>query len=352
MALFNKNPNEVAFTGGKKHWTDVIKNTGSGEFLIWRQPEEDFNTNSTLIVMPGECAVFVNNGEIVKIFEKGTYQLATENYPFISRLRNSFSGGISTFNCVVYFVRKAVSKELLWGTKDPVAVRDKVWGFMTTVGAKGAYKVSISDAGVLLTRLLGNNITELSQNQLVNYFGEELKGKIVYALSNFFNNQWPTELIGLETCLPELAAYLKPQINEMFKDYGLKCEAFSISGLLIDLDKYNQTDEARIQKNKLQILGEDWERLTQADILKTLAANTGAGGIAAAGAGLGLGLSAITSFNDLPGQLFSGSNKNPSTKEIEILREFKQMLDEGLISQAIYDQKVQEVLSGMVGDSK
>jgi len=38
MALFGKNPNEVAYTGGKKHWADVIKNTGPGELLIWRQP--------------------------------------------------------------------------------------------------------------------------------------------------------------------------------------------------------------------------------------------------------------------------------------------------------------------------
>lgn len=42
MALFGKNPNEAAYTGGKKHWADVIKNTGPGELLIWRQPEEDF----------------------------------------------------------------------------------------------------------------------------------------------------------------------------------------------------------------------------------------------------------------------------------------------------------------------
>ena len=49
MALFGKNPNEVAYTGGKKHWADVIKNTGPGELLIWRQPEEDFNTNSTVV---------------------------------------------------------------------------------------------------------------------------------------------------------------------------------------------------------------------------------------------------------------------------------------------------------------
>lgn len=67
MALFGKNPNEVAYTGGKKHWADVIKNTGPGELLIWRQPEEDFNTNSTLIVMPGEEAIFIKGGNIEEV---------------------------------------------------------------------------------------------------------------------------------------------------------------------------------------------------------------------------------------------------------------------------------------------
>ena len=89
MGLFSKNPNEAAFVGGKKHWTDVIKNSGPGELLIWRQPEEDFNTNSTLIVMPGEQAVFIKGGTVEQVFENGTYKLSTENYPFISRLKNA-----------------------------------------------------------------------------------------------------------------------------------------------------------------------------------------------------------------------------------------------------------------------
>ena len=37
MALFGKNPNEVAYTGVKKHWADDIKNTGPGELLILQQ---------------------------------------------------------------------------------------------------------------------------------------------------------------------------------------------------------------------------------------------------------------------------------------------------------------------------
>ena len=57
MALFGRNPNEINYVGGKKHWTDVIKNTGDGNLLIWLNGEEDFNTNSTLIVAESEEAL-------------------------------------------------------------------------------------------------------------------------------------------------------------------------------------------------------------------------------------------------------------------------------------------------------
>ena len=100
MGLFNKNPNETNYTGGQKHFADVIKNSGPGELLIWRQPEEDFNTQTTLIVMPGEQAIFIKGGVVEQVFDNGTYKLSTENYTFISRLRNAFTGGISVFNCV------------------------------------------------------------------------------------------------------------------------------------------------------------------------------------------------------------------------------------------------------------
>ena len=41
MPIF-KNPNEAAYLGEKKHFTDVIKNSGHANAIIWRQPEEDF----------------------------------------------------------------------------------------------------------------------------------------------------------------------------------------------------------------------------------------------------------------------------------------------------------------------
>ncbi len=385
MALFNKNPNETAYTGGKKHWADVIKNTGAGELLIWRQPEEDFNTNSTLIVMPGEEAVFVKGGNVEQVFENGTYKLSTENYPFISRLRNMLTGGISAFNCVVYFVRKADSQEIVWGTDSPIQVRDKVWGVRTDAKARGAYKVRIVNPAKFLEKLIGNNIPVQLQEELTKYFRNEFQGKIKAAVSKFLNSL-EQELIGIDAYLDELSEKIEPYINEALDDYGLKCVKFSLSGLDIDTTKYDQLDESQIgliartreyqgDKAGIDILGDDWGRVQGVQVLKDLANNPGAGGVAAAGAGMGMGIGAAGAFGSIAQQVFAPASNGfdrqatppiqsapsgrftqktsapasaQSTEDpYEVLSKLKKLLDAGLIEQGEYDAKKTEILSRM-----
>lgn len=375
MGLFRRNPNEVAFTGGKKNWTDVIKNTGPGELLIWRQPEEDFNTNSTLIVMPGEEAIFVKDGTIEQVFENGRYQLSTENYPFISRLRNAFSGGISTFNCVVYFVRKADSKEIRWGTDSPIQVRDKVWGVRTDARVRGAYKVRIDNPAKFLEKLIGNNIPYQLQSDLDDYFASEFQGRIKTAVSKFLN-ALEQELIGIDAYMDELSDKIEPYINEIISEYGLKCARFSLSGLDIDTTKYDTLDESQIAliaksraeqgrvlefqtaKTGIDILGDDWGRVQGVELLKDLAKNPGSGGVAAVGAGMGMGIGAAGSFGTIAQQVFtpatnSAANqsaapaKNAAEDPIEVLSKLKKLLDAGLIEQAEYDAKKADILSRM-----
>ncbi len=357
MALFNKNPNETAFVGGKKHWADVIKNTGSGDLLIWRQPEEDFNTNSTLIVMPGEEAIFIKGGTIVQTFENGTYNLSTENYPFISRLRNAFTGGISTFNCVVYFVRKSDSEEIRWGTRTPIQVRDKVWGIRTDARVRGAYKVRITNPAIFLEKLVGNNIQYQQQIDLNKYFSEEFQGVIKSAISKFLNSL-EQELIGLDAYIDELADKVEPFIDEALSEYGLKCVKFSLAGLDIDTTKYDELDESQMEliarkrkfqgdKAGLEILGDDWARVQGTEILKDMANNEGGGGIAAAGAGIGLGIGAAEAFGAVTGQVFANTKQPAAEDPMETLTKLKKMLDAGLIEQSEYDAKKAEILSRM-----
>lgn len=377
-----KNQNESAYVGGKKHWTDVIKNSGPGELLIWRQPEEDFNTNSTIVVMPGEEAIFIKGGTIEAVFENGTYKLSTENYPFISRLRNAFSGGVSTFNCVVYFVRKADSEEIIWGTDSPIQVRDKVYGIRTDVKARGAYKVRIESPAIFIEKLIGNNVPLQFQTDLNKYFQHSLEGKIKSVLSKFLNSL-NRELIGIDAYLDELSEKIVPFIDDVLSEYGLKCVAFSLSALDVDQTKYDRIDESQIihieairgyenDKAGFDILGSKWTAATGAKILKDLANNPNSGGVASAGAGLGMGLGTTPIVNALSQQTFApvmsaepqdtfqsaptgrytqqGAVGPSQTQQIDdeaVLAKLKRMLDSGLITREQYDSKVNEVLSRM-----
>lgn len=390
MALFRKNPNEVAYTGGEKHWADVIKNSGSGELLIWRQPEEDFNTNSTLVVMPGEEAIFIKGGTVEQTFDNGTYKLSTENYPFISRLRNAFTGGISTFNCVVYFVRKAHSVEIRWGTDSPIQVRDKMLGIATKLRARGAYKVQIGNPVKFLEKLIGNNVFYQTQEELNKYFINEFQSKIKSVIARAINES-DTEILGIDSRLDELSDTIEPFMQEILDDYGLKCVKFTVAAVDIDDDELRRRyDEigidaiakmrnAQADKAVMGILGDDWGKQQAANILGNLSMNPGAGGVAAAGAGMGMGMAAGGAFSSMAQQMFApmssgtpvqqpqpfqqapsgrfgqpsqGSNPQTSsapTQEdpMEVLGKLKRMLDAGLIEQAEYDAKKAEILNRM-----
>ena len=365
MGLFNnKNPNETAYQGGKKHWTDVIKNSSPGDLLIWRQPEEDFNTNSTLIVMPGEEAIFVNQGTIEQIFESGTYKLSTNNYPFISRLKNAFSGGISTFNSVVYFVRKAHSVEIKWGTDSPIHVRDKVLGIATKLRARGSYKIQIDNAGKFLETLVGNNVQYQAQEDLNQYFITQFQSKIKSAIAKELMRS-EIEVLGIDARLDEYSELIKPQIQEILETNGLKCIVFAIMAIDIDdanglREKYDQIGisqletirSAQAQKVALDTLGINWAQQQSVDILKTMAANPG--NIASeVGAGLAMGVAAGNTLGSMANKMFSNvSEMNQQTAvvnedPIEKLAKLKKMLDAGLINQTDFDSKKAEILGSI-----
>jgi len=348
-----KNENEAAYAGGKKHWADVIKNNGDGNLLIWRQPEEDFNTNSTLIVMPGEEAIFIKGGEIEQTFEKGTYNLSTENYPFISRLRNVFTGGVSTFNCIVYFVRKAHSMEILWGTDSPIQVRDNFLGIATKLKARGAYKIQVEKPVVFLEKLVGNNVFVHTQEELTLFFRNEFQSKIKTCIARAANES-TKELLGIDARLDEFSNSINPFIEEILVSYGLKLIKFSVAAVDVDDDelrhKYDiigieaieKLRQAQADKSVMGILGEDWGRQQAATILKDLANNPN-DGIASAGAGLGMGVGVAGAFGSMAQQVFNPLNQQENP--VEKIKQLKEMLDLGAISQDEYDSVKQTILN-------
>lgn len=362
MTFFKKNENETAYVGGQKHFIDMIKNTGDGDFLFWRQPEEDFNTKSKVEVMPGEVAVFVDGGNIAAVLESGTHELNTNNYPFIGRLKNSLSGGISTFNCVVFFVKKSDSKEIMWGTTSPISVKDKVYGIRTDVRARGAYKVRIENPALFIEKLIGSNKQFQDNDALGEYFNNHLKTIIRSSVTTFFN-EYENELIGIDAYLDDISKVIERKVNETFNEYGLCCVNFSVSALDVDTEKYDSIDEAQVNAIKrvkeaegeqayMSTLGDNWDRMQSAKIMNTMAGNSGAGGIGTIGAGLGVGMAAGGAFTNMANQMFAPmtEKQNQSSEHedpMEALGKLKKMLEAELISQADYDSKKEEILKRM-----
>ena len=353
MGIFNRNPNESAYIGGKKHWADVIKNSGDGSLLVWRQPEEDFNTNSTLIVMPGEEAVFIKGGVIEQVFTNGTYKLSTENYPVISRLRNAFTGGVSTFNCVVYFVRVAHSREIEWGTMSPIQYYDDTFGNLN-VKSYGAYKVCVENAGLFLQKMLGNNVDYETPAGLNKYFANEFQMHIVNALSRAIDSIKSEGKVVFEAVRNTvyLAQSAEPFIKEILSGYGLKLQSFSVASCKIE------SSDPEIQKMitdraRMNYLGSGWAAQQQVDIMKDLASNPNGGGVAAAGAGMGMGIASGGVFAEVAKNTLKPSINNPLQPQYQSLDikqnllQLKELLDLGLISQEDFEAKKAELLAKM-----
>lgn len=189
-------------------------------------------------------AIFIDGGNIVQTFEEGTYQLSTNNYPFISRLKNALSGGISSFHCVVYFFRKADSSEIKWGTDTPIQVRDRVYQVITTVRARGSYKVRIENPGLFLGKLVGNNIRFQQQEDLNQYFATEMLMDIKSVITTMLN-QYNKDLIGISQDLRTVSKELEPAVNEQISQYGLRCVNFSVVAMDVDLSAYQEMNEAQ-----------------------------------------------------------------------------------------------------------
>lgn len=374
MGLFSKNPNEAAYTGGKKHWGDIIKNSDhSGESLISRAPEEDFNTNSTLIVELGEEAIFVKDGKIEEIFENGRYQLSTENYPVISRLRNAFTGGISTFNCVIYFVKKADSKEIGWGwgESSPLRIEDPKFEIDINIISTGAFKIAIEKPALLLERLAGN-VDGIVKNE---FYSEYIRGIVIQTVKSTIkqiieNDKTDRDIIAITGNLEEFQKQIEGVIEEkILTEYGIKLRYFIFEKITpAENDPgYLEIQQQKRQYSRMRKFNVDYRTQQALDMMNNISQNEGSGGIAAAGAGLGMGVAAGGMFGSMAQQVFSPAQQpaqplqqQPSgrfsqksaaeageVKEnpVEKIKLLKEMFDIGAISQEEFDAKKQEILS-------
>lgn len=377
MGLFHRNENEANFAGGSKNVMESIQRQNDTGTLIYLDPRQDFNTNSVITVAPNEQAIFIKNGEFYGTLPSGRHEVKTENYPLLSRIRNMLTGGMSTFTCQVYHVQTNEQK-IDWGTSTPIEIQDfflggGVIGVPTLIRGAAAFRVRFNineddDASKrAFMRLMGDQST-YTVTDLGIMFEAEIGQKISSVVGKTLEGiSMQRSINAISSQLEDFAMVLKPRFDEVFVDYGLELVNFSFYNLNID-----ETDERKKYLDRLIAAAHtgSYDKAVQQELLKDVAVNPGAGGIASAGAGLGMGMAAGNAFaqmattafgNPQPQQPpqpqgFGGQGRfgtgapqqQPAAAQpdpMESLVKMKQLLDAGLIKQEQYDAKVAEIMS-------
>lgn len=382
MGLFHRNENEANFAGGSKNVMESIQRATDTNTLIYLDPQVDFNTNSVITVAPNEQVIFIKNGEFYGTLPSGRHEIKSENYPLLSRIRNMLTGGMSTFTCQVYHVNTS-EQNVGWGTSSAIEIQDfflggGIIGVPTLIRGAGEFRVRFNireddDASKqTFMRLMGDK-SSYTSNDLSMLFRAQISQEISDVVGKTLEERSMQRSINaISSQLKDFSKDLKPIFDELFVDYGLELVNFSFYNLTID-----ETEERKKYLDRLIAAAHtgSYDKAVQQELLKDVAGNPGAGGIASAGAGLGMGMAAGNAFVQMattafgqPQQPqasqqpmgFGGQNRfgvnngqqqamqqSPQPDPMESLMKMKQMLNAGLITQEMYDAKVSEIMSRM-----
>lgn len=326
----------------------VIKNNTMGNMLCSKVPCEDFNVGSQLIVAEYEEALFMKDGIIEEVFGPGKYTLTTENYPFLTKFMSRIlSGGVSAYNCKVYYINKSHHLELKWGTGSPVRVIDPVWGIEVHVQARGSYTVAVSDGKKFFLKMVGAN-TAAEEKDIIRNFRTAFIQHITDQLADYLVSK-NNEVLVVCNKKKALADDMLPILNDILDEYGMELINFYIENIEIpeDDDCMKRIRELRIQRQekmfereqniadervkfnlrresseadryvsgqmaqadyeRMYIRDQDgnngWARQEAAGIMREAAGNKGVGGaFVSAGVGVGLGAQMGSMMNQMYGE--------------------------------------------------
>ena len=225
MALFGKNK-----PAKQKHSIiEVIMNDSPNDILIWKFPNEDFNTNTQLIVGPSQEAIFVKGGQVLGHFVSGTYTLSTKNYPFIRALVGLATGGVSPFSCVVYYVNKVVSMGIEWGTDTPISIVDPVYKVPVDIRSYGDLSLRVENGQMLLEKLVGQT-TGFSQQEVTQFFSNLMATQVRGVISGAMMSHGLSP-IGIDAYLADMSSYALERIAPIFEPYGMAVKHFVIAAI-------------------------------------------------------------------------------------------------------------------------
>ncbi len=196
------------------------------------------------------------------------------NVPILTRTLSLPWGFKSPIRCEVYFINHKVFTNLKWGTRDPVAFRDKELGLVRLRGY-GVYTCRIVEPLLFINSLVGRQ-SAYSTDDISNY----LRDVIVARVNDLFGEKLET-IFDLPKQYDSLALEIKNKISNEFSKYGLELLDFYITSITPPDEVQKMIDE----KSSMKAVG-DLDNFLKYSLAKAMSSG---GSAAQSGAGLGMG---------------------------------------------------------------
>lgn len=312
----------------KGQFADVIEHVDeSGKLLVSRYERygDEIKQGAALIVREGQTAVFICKGQIADVFKPGSYKLTTGNLPVLSSLKAVGRLFNSPIKSDLYFINTTRFIANRWGTKNPIIMRDADMG-MVRMTAFGSYSFRVKDPVLFIREIFGARKLNMTY-EIMSYLSSFISEAVAAVLAS---EKIP--VLELASDYRSLGELLTRSVNQRASLMGIEVDEAVIENVGLPPEVEQLIDEQSglglASKNM-----DDYMRYHTVRAMRDAAKQKG--GLAGLGAGAAIGRAVAETMSETQPR-----EESPAAK----IREYKGMLDEGLISEEEYNALKKQLL--------
>jgi len=253
----------------------------SGKEIVRRLPEQgsgEIKFGAQLTVRESQAAVLFYKGRACEAFGPGRHTLKTANLPILTKLLSIPWRGDSPLRAEVYMVNLKYFPNLKWGTRNPVAFRDRELGLIR-LRAHGIFNIQVVQPILFINSLVGTK-GKFDTDEISNY----LKLVIVSRFNDYLGETLDS-IFNLPGKFDELSRELQQRLAADFSNFGLRLSHLYITSITPPEEVQKAIDD----KSRMGII-DDIDRFMKLKAAMAMEKAAEAQGEAGAGFGMGMGM--------------------------------------------------------------
>ncbi len=279
----------------------------TGKELVHRVPEAgsgEIKYGAQLIVRESQAGILFYHGKACDAFGPGRHTLHTANLPILNKLLSIPWAMTSPLRAEVYFANLKIFTNLKWGTREPVAFRDRELG-LVRLRAHGVFNIQVVQPVLFVNTMVGT-MGRYTTDSIEEY----LRAVIVSRFNDHLGEHLET-VMDLPGRFEELSEGLKERLKEDFLGFGLSLHDLYITSI----SPPPEVQQAIDARGSIGLI-EDMNKYMQLKAANAMEKAATAGGDSGAGLAVGMGFMMPAMFAGALG-MGHGGRKGEADRPVE-----------------------------------